>query len=83
MNPTDDTVTLAVLGERMSTLTGAVEKLTESVEKLGVLAGKVSNIEGRLQVLEQWHTWLLRTVFGVVVLAVLGAVFTGARAVAG
>ena len=76
--PADDVVTLAVLGERMTNLTTAVDKLTISVDLLGAVTGKVKNLEGRLSVLEQWHTWLLRTVFAVIVVAVLGTITVGA-----
>lgn len=72
-------VTLAVLGERLDnaiTLLGEVRAtLNDPDGGLAASRATLENHDARIKVLEQWHTWLLRTVFGAILLAGLGVIF--------
>jgi hypothetical protein len=75
----DAPVTLDVLGERLdnalSLLAEVRESLNDPANGLASTRATLENHDARIGVLEQWHTWLLRTVFGAIVLAGLGVIF--------
>lgn len=78
--PESPKVTLAILGERLARTMDTLERVEVKVDKLQGDHATVESLDKRLTALETWHTWMLRTVLGVVILTGLGVIFAAAPA---
>lgn len=71
-------MTLDVLAERVDNAVNLLHELrgiiSDSDTGLAKIHATQENHEARIHTLEQWHTWLLRTVFGTIIVAGLSVV---------
>ncbi|MEV7972872.1 hypothetical protein [Cellulomonas sp. NPDC089187] len=72
-------MTLDVVGERLDNALDLLSEVRQTLNdpNVGLVAARATleNHDARITTLEAWHTWLLRTVFGVIIVAGLGVVF--------
>lgn len=69
----DDEVTLAVLGERLANALTLLGEVREEQRVQGRVLNGVRALTARVDALERWQTWALRTVVGLVIVAGLAA----------
>lgn len=71
-------MTLEVLAERLGNAIDLLHEVRDAISNpetgLAKIQATQENHEARIRTLEQWHTWLLRTVFGAIIVAGLGVV---------
>lgn len=84
MRPVAEPVTLDVLGERLDNALNLLAEVRSTLNDpdggTAAVRATLENHDARIKVLEQWHTWLLRTVFGAILLAGLGVIFAVGQA---
>ena len=71
--PPGDEVTLAVLGERLSNALVLLSEVREEQRVQGGVLNGVRALTARVDALERWQTWALRTVVGLVIIAGIAA----------
>lgn len=69
----DDDVTLAVLAERLGHVANLLGEVREEQRVQGRVLNGVQALTARVDALERWQTWALRTVVGLVIVAGLAA----------
>lgn len=69
MPPAEDTVTLAVLGERLTNLVNMVGEVRDAQKDQADELRGLPGLTARVDAMERWQTWALRTVVGLVIVA--------------
>ena len=79
--PPEESVSLGVLGERLSHALTMLEEVRQAQRAQGERLSGLPGLAARVDALERWQTWALRTVTGLVLVA--GVASTAAWAVPG
>jgi hypothetical protein len=67
--PAENNVTLAVLGERLNNVVTMLGEVRKAQQDQGDQLSGLPGLTARVDAMERWQTWALRTVLGVVIVA--------------